>query len=210
MQPWGSGRVFQNFADPELEDWAHAYYCPNYQRLLRVRASTTLRTSSVLNSRYPFADHRFWECPYTAARPVQRRSLLIASATPTPQSPGSTAGSGGFTPNTAAGGDLRLVLGCRESTASHLNPHGCLLGGELRPCRCNAAPSPWPRPAAPLLSIEPAVVRSYLTGPHRRPGKREEQVHGFDQVTISVFLDGVVRGLVARTRTQLYEVHGSA
>jgi FAD/FMN-containing dehydrogenase len=35
---WGSGRVFQNFADPELEDWAHAYYGPNYRRLVRVKA----------------------------------------------------------------------------------------------------------------------------------------------------------------------------
>ena len=35
---WGSGRVFQNFADPELEDWADAYYGPNYQRLVRVKA----------------------------------------------------------------------------------------------------------------------------------------------------------------------------
>jgi len=35
---WGSGRVFQNFADPELEDWAGAYYGPNYRRLVRVKA----------------------------------------------------------------------------------------------------------------------------------------------------------------------------
>jgi FAD/FMN-containing dehydrogenase len=35
---WGSGRVFQNFADPELEGWAGAYYGPNYRRLVRVKA----------------------------------------------------------------------------------------------------------------------------------------------------------------------------
>jgi FAD/FMN-containing dehydrogenase len=35
---WGSGRVFQNFADPELEQWAEAYYGPNYDRLVRVKA----------------------------------------------------------------------------------------------------------------------------------------------------------------------------
>jgi FAD/FMN-containing dehydrogenase len=35
---WGSGRVFQNFADPQLEDWAHAYYGGNYDRLVRVKA----------------------------------------------------------------------------------------------------------------------------------------------------------------------------
>jgi FAD/FMN-containing dehydrogenase len=30
--------VFQNFADPDLEDWAEAYYGPNLERLLRVKA----------------------------------------------------------------------------------------------------------------------------------------------------------------------------
>lgn len=38
VQPWGSGRVFQNFADPDLEDWADAYYGPNVDRLVRVKA----------------------------------------------------------------------------------------------------------------------------------------------------------------------------
>jgi FAD/FMN-containing dehydrogenase len=38
VHPWASGRVFQNFADPELEGWAGAYYGPNYQRLVRVKA----------------------------------------------------------------------------------------------------------------------------------------------------------------------------
>ena len=33
-----SGRVFPNFADPELEDWLSAYYGPNYQRLVGVKA----------------------------------------------------------------------------------------------------------------------------------------------------------------------------
>ena len=35
--PWGSGRAFQNFADPDLHDWATAYYGPNLERLLRVK-----------------------------------------------------------------------------------------------------------------------------------------------------------------------------
>jgi FAD/FMN-containing dehydrogenase len=30
--------VFQNFADPDLEHWAEAYYGPNYARLVRVKA----------------------------------------------------------------------------------------------------------------------------------------------------------------------------
>jgi FAD/FMN-containing dehydrogenase len=31
--------VFQNFADPDLEHWAAAYYGRNYQRLTRVKAT---------------------------------------------------------------------------------------------------------------------------------------------------------------------------
>ena len=38
VHPWGSGRVFQNFADPDLENWTDAYYGPNYERLVRVKA----------------------------------------------------------------------------------------------------------------------------------------------------------------------------
>jgi FAD/FMN-containing dehydrogenase len=38
VHPWGSGRVFQNFADPDLGHWAQAYYGPNYDRLVRVKA----------------------------------------------------------------------------------------------------------------------------------------------------------------------------
>jgi FAD/FMN-containing dehydrogenase len=35
---WGSGRVFPNFADPDLEDWADAYYGGNLDRLVAVKA----------------------------------------------------------------------------------------------------------------------------------------------------------------------------
>jgi FAD/FMN-containing dehydrogenase len=35
--PWGSGRVYPNFPDPDLSDWAAAYYGANYERLLRVK-----------------------------------------------------------------------------------------------------------------------------------------------------------------------------
>ena len=38
VHPWGSGRVFQNFADPDLEDWADAYYGTNLGRLVEVKA----------------------------------------------------------------------------------------------------------------------------------------------------------------------------
>jgi hypothetical protein len=30
--------VFGNFADPELEHWTDAYYGPNYDRLIRIKA----------------------------------------------------------------------------------------------------------------------------------------------------------------------------
>ena len=38
VHPWASGRVFQNFADPDLDNWAEAYYGPNHDRLTRVKA----------------------------------------------------------------------------------------------------------------------------------------------------------------------------
>jgi FAD/FMN-containing dehydrogenase len=38
VHPWGSGRVFQNFADPDLDRWSDAYYGPNVDRLVRVKA----------------------------------------------------------------------------------------------------------------------------------------------------------------------------
>jgi Berberine and berberine like len=37
-EPSGSGGVYPNFPDPELQNWAHAYYGANYPRLLRVKA----------------------------------------------------------------------------------------------------------------------------------------------------------------------------
>lgn len=37
VRPWGSGRVYQNFPDPELENWAEAYYGSNRDRLARVK-----------------------------------------------------------------------------------------------------------------------------------------------------------------------------
>jgi FAD/FMN-containing dehydrogenase len=38
VHPWGTGGVFPNFPDPDLEDWAQAYYGQNLDRLLRVKA----------------------------------------------------------------------------------------------------------------------------------------------------------------------------
>jgi FAD/FMN-containing dehydrogenase len=39
VHPWGSGGVYPNFPDPDLEDWAHAYYGDNYDRLVRIKAT---------------------------------------------------------------------------------------------------------------------------------------------------------------------------
>jgi FAD/FMN-containing dehydrogenase len=37
VHPWGSGRAYQNFPDPDLENPARAYYGANYDRLVRVK-----------------------------------------------------------------------------------------------------------------------------------------------------------------------------
>jgi FAD/FMN-containing dehydrogenase len=37
VRPWGSGRVFPSFPDPDLEDWRQAYYGTNYERLLQAK-----------------------------------------------------------------------------------------------------------------------------------------------------------------------------
>ena len=36
--PWGTGRVYPNFPDPDLEDWARAYHGTNLERLARIKA----------------------------------------------------------------------------------------------------------------------------------------------------------------------------
>jgi Berberine and berberine like len=33
VHPWGSGRVYPNFPDPDLADWTEAYYAGNFPRL---------------------------------------------------------------------------------------------------------------------------------------------------------------------------------
>jgi FAD/FMN-containing dehydrogenase len=38
VHPWGSGRVYPNFPDPDLDDWAQAYYGANYARLVKIKA----------------------------------------------------------------------------------------------------------------------------------------------------------------------------
>lgn len=39
VHAWGSGGVYPNFPDPELEDWARAYHGTNLDRLRRVKAT---------------------------------------------------------------------------------------------------------------------------------------------------------------------------
>jgi FAD/FMN-containing dehydrogenase len=37
VHPWGSGGVYPNFPDPDLEDWACAYYGTNLERLVHLK-----------------------------------------------------------------------------------------------------------------------------------------------------------------------------
>ena len=39
VHPWGSGGVYPNFPDPELEDPLRAYHGPNLERLREVKAA---------------------------------------------------------------------------------------------------------------------------------------------------------------------------
>jgi FAD/FMN-containing dehydrogenase len=39
VHPWGSGGVYPNFPDPDLQDWARAYHGTNYDRLRRVKVA---------------------------------------------------------------------------------------------------------------------------------------------------------------------------
>jgi FAD/FMN-containing dehydrogenase len=39
VHPWGSGGVYPNFPDPDLQDWARAYHGTNYGRLRRIKAT---------------------------------------------------------------------------------------------------------------------------------------------------------------------------
>jgi FAD/FMN-containing dehydrogenase len=39
VHAWGSGAVFPNFPDPDLEDWERAYHGVNFERLTSVKAS---------------------------------------------------------------------------------------------------------------------------------------------------------------------------
>ena len=38
VHPWGTGRVYPNFPDPNLDDWARAYHGTNLERLALAKA----------------------------------------------------------------------------------------------------------------------------------------------------------------------------
>jgi FAD/FMN-containing dehydrogenase len=51
VHPWGSGGVYPNFPDPDLQDWAHAYYgTTNYDRLRLVKAAYDRTAASASTS----------------------------------------------------------------------------------------------------------------------------------------------------------------
>jgi FAD/FMN-containing dehydrogenase len=39
VHPYGSGRVYPNFPDPDLDEWDPAYYGHNYERLQQIKAA---------------------------------------------------------------------------------------------------------------------------------------------------------------------------
>jgi FAD/FMN-containing dehydrogenase len=39
VRPWGSGRVYPNFPDPDLVDWPTAVHATNLERLTRIKAA---------------------------------------------------------------------------------------------------------------------------------------------------------------------------
>lgn len=38
-RPWSNGHAYQNYIDPAIRDWKHAYYGSNYARLVKVKAA---------------------------------------------------------------------------------------------------------------------------------------------------------------------------
>jgi FAD/FMN-containing dehydrogenase len=39
MRQYASGAAYQNYIDPDLADWQHAYYGSNLSRLQRIKAA---------------------------------------------------------------------------------------------------------------------------------------------------------------------------
>jgi hypothetical protein len=70
VHPWGSGGVYPNFPDPDLDPWAVAYHGKNYERLLRIKARYD--PGSFFRFRQSLPIHAGGRAGFTAARPGRR------------------------------------------------------------------------------------------------------------------------------------------
>ena len=81
VHPWGSG-PFQNFADPDLENWADAYYGTNYDRLVQIKARYDPGASSASTS--PYRLHSYAATRKDAQHHSQTRRSFADARSPLP------------------------------------------------------------------------------------------------------------------------------
>jgi FAD/FMN-containing dehydrogenase len=70
VHPWGSGGVYPNFPDPDLDRWAEAYYGKNYERLLPIK--TRYDPGNFFRFHQSLPIHAGARPSFTATRPGRR------------------------------------------------------------------------------------------------------------------------------------------